>query len=324
MKLSGMAAAIACLMGLSPFNTAGAQEYPSKAVSWVVPYTAGGITDVGARTVAKVLGEHLGKPVIIDNKPGAGGIVGAEFVANSKKDGYTLLYTANGIVSYPFLYKKLSYNPQRDFIPVHGIQSAPMLLMVRADSPFKTLQDLIDFGKKNPDKLNYTTIGNGSVQHLLGELLQKSAGFKMTAVAYKGAAPALTDLLGGVVDVALDFAVSMKPQIEAGKLRALAVSSDKRIAVLPDVKTIAEQGYPDVVFTAWAAVVVPTGTPDAVVDKLADGFGKALADPTVVKFFEDQGAGDMRGLSKDKLRAFFDTEREKMRQIIERSGIQLD
>lgn len=323
MNLSRMAAAFACFVGLTPIS-ADAQDYPSRPISWVVPYTAGGITDVGARTVAKVLSEHLGKPVIIENKPGAGGIVGAEFVANSKKDGYTLLYTANGIVSYPLMYKKLSYDPQRDFIPVHGIQSAPMLLMVRADSPFKTLQDLIEFGRKNPDKLNYATVGNGSVQHLLGELLQKSADFKMTAVPYKGIAPALTDLLSGAVDLSLDFAVSMKPQIEAGKLRALAVSSDQRIATLSEVKTIAEQGYPDVVFTAWAAVVVPTGTPDAVVSKLSDGFDKALSDPTVVKFFEDQGAGDMRDMSRDKLPAFFDVEREKMRLIVERSGIQLD
>lgn len=307
---------------LTTLQASVAQDYPNRALSWVVPYTAGGITDNGARFVAKVLSAKLGQPVIIDNKPGAGGIVGAEYVANSKKDGYTFLYTANGIVSYPFLFKKLSYNSERDFIPVHGFQSAPMLLMVRDDSPFRTLSDLIDYARKNPEKLNYATIGNGSVQNLLAELLQKEAGIKMTQVAYKGGAPALADLMAGVIDISFDFAVTMQPQMEAKKLRALAVSSDARLPNLPEIKTIAEQGYPGAVFTAWAAVVLPAGTPQLIVDRLAHAFGKALDDPTVVKYFNDQGAGSMQGMSKDKLKAFFDKERVKMKEIIDRSGIQ--
>jgi tripartite-type tricarboxylate transporter receptor subunit TctC len=317
-----LAFAFAATVALTATTTAFAQDYPNRPITWVVPYAPGGITDNGARTVAKRLGEKLGQPVIIENKPGAGGIVGAESVANAKKDGYTFLYTANGIVSYPFLFKKLSYDPQKDFIPVHGLQSAPMLVMVRADSPFKTLGDLIEFGKKNPDKLNYATVGNGSTQHLLGELFQKEAGFKMTAVPYKGTAPALTDLLAGVVDISLDYAVIMKPQIEAGKLRALAVSSEKRLTNMPEVKTIAEQGYPGAVFTAWAAIMLPAGTPQPIVDKLADAFGKTLDEPEIVKYFADQGAGSMQGVSKEKLAAFLDQERVKMKAIVDRSGIQ--
>lgn len=315
---------LAFLAVLAATSSAFAQDYPSRPINWVVPYSPGGITDNGARTIAKVMSEQLGQPVIIENKPGAGGIVGAEYVANSKKDGYTFLYTANGIVSYPFLFKKLSYDPAKDFIPVHGLQSAAMLVMVREDSPFKSLDDLIAYAKKNPDKLNYSTIGTGSVQHLYGELLQKEAGFQMTAVPYKGTAPALADLLSGVIDVALDFAVTMKPQIEGGKLRALAVSGNERLAVLPDVKSMADLGYPGAAFTAWSAVMLPSGTPQPVVDRLAKSIGDALDKPDIIKYFNDQGAGNLRGMSKEKLAAFLDDERAKMKAIVERSGIQAE
>lgn len=314
----------AVLVALVASSSSFAQDFPNRPLTWVVPYPAGGITDNGARTIAKIMSEQLGQPVIIENKPGAGGIVGAEYVANSKKDGYTFLYTANGIVTYPFLFKKLSYDPAKDFIPVHGLQSASMLIMVRADSPFKSLDDLIAYAKKNPGKLNYGTVGTGSVQHLFGEILQKEAGFQMTAVPYKGSAPALTDLLAGVIDIALDFAVTMKPQIEGGKLRALAVSGNERLTVLPDVKSMSDYGYPGAAFTAWSAVVLPAGTPQPIVDKLAKSIGDALDKPEIIKYFNDQGAGNLRGMSKEKLAAFFEAERAKMKAIVERSGIQAE
>jgi tripartite-type tricarboxylate transporter receptor subunit TctC len=318
-----LATAIAGALATMVIATAAiAQDYPNRVVTWVVPFPPGGVTDNGARTVAKVLGEKLGQQVIIDNKPGAGGIVGTESVANAKKDGYTFLYASNGIVTYPFLYKKLSYDPQKDFIPVHGFATSPMLVMVRADSPFQTINDLVEFAKKNPEKLNYASVGTGSTQHLLAELFQKEAGFKMTHVPYKGTAPALTDLLAGVIDISFDYAVVMQPQIAAGKLRALGVSSEKRLTNLPEVKTIAEQGFPNVVFTAWATIVLPAGTPQPAVDKLADAFGKSLEDPDVIKYFNDQGAGIMQGISKEKLAAFYAAERVKMKAIAERAGIQ--
>jgi tripartite-type tricarboxylate transporter receptor subunit TctC len=325
MKLKLVIAAIAASAAMATAVTTTAlaqQDYPSRPITWVVPFPPGGVTDSGARTVAKVLGEKLGQPVVIENKPGAGGIVGAEYVVNSKKDGYTFLYASNGsVVTYPFLYKKMSYDPKKDLIPVHGMADSPMLVMVRADTPYKTLADLIDFAKKNPGKLNYASVGQGSTQHLLAELFQKEAGIKMTHIPYKGSSPALTDMLGGTIDVMFDYPILMQPQMDAGKLRALAVSSQKRLTNLPDVKTIAEQGYPGVVFTAWATIVLPAGTPQPIVDKLAKAFGESLEDPSIVKYFADQGAGVMQGVAKEKLAKFYDDERVKMKEIVDRAGI---
>lgn len=303
--------------------SAAAQDYPNRAISWVVPYAAGGITDNASRTIAKQLGEELGQPVVVENKPGAGGIVGAEYVAHAKPDGYTLLYTANGIVAtYPYLYKKLSYDPQRDFTPLHGVQKVYMLVVVRADSPFKTLADLIAYGKKNPGKLNYATIGTGSVQHLFGELLQKEAGFKMTAIPYKGLAPALNDLLGGSIDITLDYPITMKDQIEAGKVRALAISGEQRAKSLPDVKTVAELNYPNAAFTAFTGVVLPKGIPADVLKKLAAAFDKVMSSPQIVKYMVDQGADTMPGMGPEKYADFLAKERTKMKSIVEQAGIE--
>ena len=243
-------------------------------------------------------------------------------MVNPIKSGYTFLYASNGsVVTYPFLYKKMSYDPKKDLIPVHGMADSPMLVMVRADTPYKTLADLIDFAKKNPGKLNYASVGQGSTQHLLAELFQKEAGIKMTHIPYKGSSPALTDMLGGTIDVMFDYPILMQPQMDAGKLRALAVSSQKRLTNLPEVKTIAEQGYPGVVFTAWATIVLPAGTPQPIVDKLAKAFGESLEDPGIVKYFADQGAGVMQGVAKEKLAKFYDDERVKMKEIVDRAGI---
>jgi tripartite-type tricarboxylate transporter receptor subunit TctC len=326
MKLAGvkLAAAIAgAIASILVASAAIAQDYPTRPITWVVPFPPGGITDNMARTVAKVLSDNIGQPVIIENKPGAGGIVGTEYVVNAKPDGYTFLYASNGaLVTYQFLYKKLSYDPQTSLTPVHGLADSPMLMMVRADAPYKTLAEFIDYAKKNPDKLNYFSVGQGSTQHLATELLLKEAGIKMAHIPYKGSAPGLTDLLGGVIEVMFDYAVIMKPQIEAGKLRALAVTSDKRLANMPDVPTFGEQGYPGVVFTAWATIVFPAGVPQPIVDKLAGAFGKTLEDPGVIKYLQDQGAGIMQGVAKQKLTDFLAREKVKMKDIVERAGIQ--
>jgi tripartite-type tricarboxylate transporter receptor subunit TctC len=298
-----------------------AQDYPTRPITWVVPFPPGGPTDSHSRMITKVLSEKLGQPVIVENKGGAGGIVGTEYAVNAKPDGYTVLYASSGAMTiYQFLHK-LSFDPAKSLVPVRGVSESPMLLMVRADSRFKTLADLVDYAKKNPEKTNYATLGAGSTNHIIGELLQADAGIKMTHIPYKGQAPALTDLLAGTVDLVFDLAVTMKPQIEAGKLRALAVSGSQRLASLPDVPTYAEQGYPGVVLAVGGFVMVPAGTPQPAIDKLADAVGQAMESPAVVKYFEDQGATSTANYVKQGLADFLAEKRAKMKAIIESAGI---
>src|SRR5688572_4565188 len=193
MRLPTIPAALAVLALAS---TALAQEYPSRPLTYVVPFTPGGVTDNGARTIAKVLTEKIGQTVIVENKPGAGGIVGAEYVAQAKPDGYTFMYTSSGPVgAFAYRYKKLPVHPFTAFTPVHGMAFSPMIAVVNANAPYKTFKELIDFAKKNPEGINYYSTGPGSSNHLVSELLMKSGGFKMTQVPYKGSSPAMTDLL---------------------------------------------------------------------------------------------------------------------------------
>lgn len=308
---------------LASMTAAHAQNFPSRPITYVVPYPPGGVTDNTARTMAKAMSEKIGQTILVENKPGAGGVIGSEYVAQAKPDGYTFLYATTGSLgSYAYMYKKLSFDPLKAFIPVHGMAYSPMLFMVRADAPYKTFAEFVAYAKKNPEGINYYTTGPGSSAHLVGELLQKAGGFKMTAVPYKGSAPALADLMSGTIQVMFEYPVVMKPHIDAGKLRVLGVTSDKRMPNLPDSPTFVEQGFPDAVFTGWAAIAVPTGTPQAIVDKLAKAYSEALDDPAVVKYYSEQGAGIMQGMSGEKLRAFVDAENAKMKDLITRAGFE--
>lgn len=300
-----------------------AQDFPSRPPTWVVGFAPGGISDQGTRFVAKVLGEKLGQPIVVDNKPGAGGIVAAESVAAAKPDGYTMLYASNGVMgTHKFLYKKLSFDPLTSFTLIHGFGSSPMLMVVPADSPFKTLKDLIEHAKKNPEKLSYGSVGPGTASHLVAELLAKHTGAKFVHVPYKGSSPAMADLMAKRLDFMFDYSIVVKPQMEGGKLRALASSGETRLTSHPDVQTIREQGYPEVVLTAWATLVGPANMPQPVVDKIADAFSATLKEPSVIKYHDDQGVTlfpDMRG---DKLKNFIISEQAKFKDIVERAGIQ--
>lgn len=300
-----------------------AAEFPEKAMTVVVPFTAGGIADAGGRTVARAMSGILGQPVIVENKAGAGGIVGAEFVANAKPDGYNLLIASNGVaVTYPFLHKKLSFDPGRDFTPVHGISISPLMIAVRADAPYKTLPELIEYAKKNPDKINYATVGQGSAHHMLAELLQKEAGVKMTQIPYKGGAPAYIDFLGGVLDVMIDYQLGFAPLVEAGKISVLGVASAERLPTMKQVPTFVEQGYKTVLVSAYSILLAPTNTPKPVIEKLAATVRRLLDDPEIVKYYSDRGSRLMTGFGPTELAAFLDAERVKTRQMIELSGIQ--
>ena len=321
MKLTTISAA---LVGVLMATAAFAQDnYPSRPLTYVVPFPPGGVTDNGARVIAKVLAEKIGQPVIVENKPGAGGIVGSEYVLNTKPDGYTFMYTASGpLGAYAFRHKKLSFDPFTAFMPVHGMAFSPMMFVVRADAPYKTFKELVEYAKKNPEGINYYSTGPGSANHLVSELLQKAGGFKMTQVPYKGTGPALTDLLAGVIQVVWEYPVVMKPYLDAGKLRALGITSEQRMPILADVPTFVEQGYPEAVFTGWATIAVPAATPKPIVDKLAKAYSETLADPAIIKYFDDQGAGILHGYSGEKLRKFIDAENIKMKDLHVRAGVE--
>ena len=325
MKRITTAAMIVLLAAGPAFAQAQSDNYPNRPIVWVVPFPPGGSTDNGARAMSKALGEKLGQPVIVDNKPGAGGIVGTEYVMNAKPDGYTVLYGSSGpIGTFLALYKNLSYHPVDSFVPVSGMASSPLVLVTTPAKPYKTFAELIDFAKKNPGKLNYASAGSGTAQHLTGALLAMSTGTEMTHIPYKGAGPASIDTLSGVIDIMFDLPVVVKPQIEAGKFIPLAVAASQRLSSLPDVPTTAELGFPDIVFTSWSIVLMPKGTPAPIVEKFKAAFIEAMNDPFVTKYYENLGSQIMPAMTREELTDFITRENAKTRAIIEKANITPD
>jgi tripartite-type tricarboxylate transporter receptor subunit TctC len=302
-------------------GAAAEQDYPNKPITWVVPFTPGGQADTAARVLQKVFSEKIGQQVIIDNRPGAGGIIGAEFVMNAKPDGYTIFYGSSGPMGIlPKLHKKISYDPVKNFAPIAAVAISPLVLLIPPGKPYKTFNEFVDYARKNPDKLNYSSVGIGSTHHLGGELLSLAIGTKMTHVPYKGSAPAVIDLLAGRIDVAFDNYAPTKPHIDAGKLIPLGVAAEKRLTSLPDVPTIRELGFPDVLMASWSSFAAPAGTPQPIIDKLAGVFEQVTKDPAVVKFYEDAGSTVLQGTVKDKARDFYISEGAKFKLLIEKSG----
>ena len=317
--------AIVALFFATASGIAAAQEYPNKPITWVVTGMPGSVTDIGSRTYAKVLAEKLGQQFIIDNKPGAGGIIGTELVARAKPDGYTLLNGTSGpFASFTSLYKKLSFDPLKDFIPVHGLSESPMIMVVRPDSKFKSVKELVEQAKANPEKINYATTGMGSGSHLFMEMLQQAAGMKVTVVPYKGSAQQITDLMGGNIELVLDYSVVVTQLIKDGKLVPIGITGRKRLKHLPDVPTVEEQGYPGVWLTAWSSAIAPAGTPPDVVDKLANAFEEMLKDPSIQKYADDNGANLMVGIKKDAFRDFIVKDTAKLKAVIDKASIRLD
>lgn len=313
------------LLALILFGTVGAHadDYPSRPISIIVPFGAGGAVDLPARAMAKVMAEKLGKPVIVENKVGAGGIVGAEYVAHAKPDGYNILFGSNGaVVSYPFLFKKLSYDPRTAFTAVHGILDTAFVLAIRPSQPYKTLPEFIAYAKKNPGKLNFYSTGQGSLQHLTTELFMKEADIKMAHIPYKTGGLAIADMLAGNIDVMIDSCLNLCPQISTGKMIALAVTGAARMRSLPDVMSFAEQGYPGVDTKAFVVAVVHKETPTAIVDLLSKLVSESLRDPNVSKFIEEQGAIPMFDADKEGLAKFLGAEVSKTKALIERAGLQ--
>ncbi|MEJ8852992.1 tripartite tricarboxylate transporter substrate binding protein [Variovorax robiniae] len=260
--------------------TTQAQTWPAKPVSLVVGFAAGGSADNLARLLAQKLGSSLGQPVIVDNKPGAGGTIATAAVAASKPDGYTLLMVTSGHAGSAALYPKLSYDTQKSFEPVAKVGASPVVIVAPASAPYKQLKDVIDAARKSPGKLNYAAGGGGATTtSLAAEFLKNEAKIDMVMVPYKGSGPALTALLSGEVDLGFDIPSSALPHIKAGKLRPLAVTTKTRSSVLPDVPTVAEQGMAGFEVTGWFGVLAPAGTPAAVVARLNKEINAVLGDP---------------------------------------------
>jgi tripartite-type tricarboxylate transporter receptor subunit TctC len=302
-------------------GAAAQQDYPNRPVMWVVPFPPGGQADTAARVLAKATGDRLGQQIVIDNRPGAGGIIGAEMVMNAKPDGYTIFYGSSGPMGIlPKLHKNISYDPVKNFVPIAAIAVSPLVLLVPPGKPYKTFKEFADYAKKNSDKLTFSSVGIGSTQHLGGELLALSIGTKMVHVPYKGSAPAVLDLLAGRIDVGFDNYTPNKGNIDAGKLIPLVVAAEKRLSSLPDVPTTGELGHPDVIMASWSSFAAPAGTPQPIIDKLASVFESVTKDPAIVKFYEDAGSTVLQGVVKDKARDFYLSEGAKFKLLIEKSG----
>jgi len=277
--LHPLAAMLTCAALLAPaLSFAQGDVYPSRPIKLLVPWATGGATDSLARLIGQKLSARLSQPIVVDNKPGAGGTIGTSSFVKEKPDGYSLLMaTSSANVAGPYLYAKPGFDPIKDFTPIAYVALIPNVLEVSSKSPIKTAQELIAAAKKNPGTINYGSGGNGSSQHLSSSLLQKVAGIEIFHVPYKGSGPALTDLMAGHVDFILD--TGSLGHVKGGNLRALAVASDKRIPALPDVPTFAELGYKDMVASAWYGVLAPAGLPKPIQDKLNAEINAVLKDP---------------------------------------------
>ena len=266
-----------------------AADYPTKPIKIVVPYAPGGGADSVARIVAKKVSENVGQAIVIENKGGAGAILGTDQVAKAEPDGYTLLLGQSGPISInPAVYKSLPYDPVKDFAPITMTTAYPYILVVNAELPAKTLQEFVALAKSKPDAMNYGSTGVGAANHLVAELFDSKAGLKMTHVPYRGTALAVGDLLGGQLTMVFGDPISVLPHIKSGKLRALAVTSLERSSVAPEVPTVAESGYPGFEALAWHGILAPAKTPPAVIRKLNEEITKALADPATKALLVNQ------------------------------------
>ena len=302
-----------------------AQNYPTKPVRLIVPYATGGGTDFFARTVGSKLGEQLGQTIIVDNKPGAATIIGAEAAARSAPDGYTALVADSTTLAVnPSLYKKLPYDPVKDFAPVTLTARFAMLLVVNPTlSKATSVKELIEEARKEKDGMSYASVGPGTTHHLTMELFQQRAGIKLTHVPYKGAGPAIQDLVGGQVPVMfLDLAAGA-PMIKAGKIKVLGVASPKRIAALPNVPTLAEQGIADFEAWAWQGLVVPAGTPGDIVARLNSEYAKAVADPAVRQKLVDAGIEPVTS-TPEQMASYVKSETAKWAQVIKQANIKVE
>ena len=307
---------------ISSLTQGAAQEWPVRPVTMVVPFTSGTTSDVVARALMDHLSKAIGQPIVIDNRGGAGGNIGAGMVAKAKPDGYTILLATTGpAATNKLMYKTMSFDPQRDFADIVLVGKAPVIIVARPNGPANSLQGLIGYAKANPDKVTAGFPGNGTLGHITGKLLQERSGIKFGETQYRGSTPIITDLLGGHIDIAMDSMAAYVPQVQDGKLRALAIASSRRFAGLPDVPTASEAGLPGFEASVWYAMLAPTGTPAPVIAKLNAATNDFLKTAQAKELFEKLGI-DVAGGTPNDLRTFVSSEIEKWAPIIKSANIE--
>jgi len=312
--------ALAALLMLA--GSAAAQDYPTKPVRLIIPFPPGGSNDVVGRMIATQLGERLGKQVVVDNRGGAGGVLGTEVAAGAAPDGYTILVVSLAYTVNPWLYK-LKYDPLKSFVPVAMLASGANVLTVHPSVPVNSLEELIALAKQKPGELNYASAGAGSFQHLGSELFKLMAGVDIVHVPFKGGGPAMIDVVGGHSQVLVSSLVQTGAHIRSGKLKALGVGSAKRSALFPDIPTIAEAGVPGYEMANWWGIVAPTGTPQPIVDKLAKEIGVVLSSPETQKHFASEGA-EVVQKTPAEFAAFIEAELAKWQRVVSEAKIKAE
>ncbi|GAA0509172.1 tripartite tricarboxylate transporter substrate binding protein [Pigmentiphaga sp. GD03639] len=320
---SARAACLAALASLALAGPAAAASYPDKPVRVVVGFSAGGTTDVAARIIAKELGDDLGQSFVVENKPGAGSNIGAELVARAKPDGYTLYMVAVTSTINQTLYKNLSFDIVKDFSPIALVIKVPNILVVNPSLPVKNVKELVAYVKAHPDKLSYASSGSGTSIHMAGELFKLRAGVDIPHIPYKGSAPALTDLIGNQVQLMFDNMPSAWPHVQAGKLRALAVTTAERSATAPELPTMMESGYDKFDVSSWFGLIAPKGTPPDVIARINASVQKALAKPDVQQRFKDLGAVTAK-TTPEQFGAFIKDEVETWATVVKASGAKVE
>ena len=319
-KIASLLAAILLAFSMA----APAQPYPAKPIKWIVPYTPGGITDSVTRLVTQKLQESLGQPIVIENKPGANSIVGADLVAKSPPDGYTIVTVIAAHAANATLYTgKLPFDPVRSFAPISLVAVAPLILTVNNDFPAKDVKDLIAYAKTNPDKISFGSSGVGAAAHLTTELLKQTADIKMVHVPYKGTAPALQGLLSGDIQVLVDVPSSLMPQVRAGKIRALGMFSAKRVTGAQEVPTLAEAGGPPIEGSTWVLFLAPAGTPREIVQRLSTETAKIVGSAELRARFEQLGIEPV-GNTPEQAVAFLNDEIAKWAKVINTAGVKAE
>jgi tripartite-type tricarboxylate transporter receptor subunit TctC len=321
----GLAALGVAAFGIAPALHAQAPAgYPNRPVMLLVPTAAGGTTDIAARMLGVPLGAALGQTVVVDNKGGANGVIAASAVKRAEPDGYTLLMQYSGYhVITPLVSKQAPQWEAKDFVPVANVLSAPQIVVVRADLPFKTMGELVAYAKAHPGKINYASSGNGSLQHATGAMLEQQAGIQLTHIPYKGTGPALQDLLGGQVDITFGTAPPFVPHIQSGKLRVLATTGKTRLPSLPDVPTTAEAGLPKLDATSWFAVFAPARTPKPIVDKLTAEIARIVSTPAFRQKAQEQGA-TADYLNPQQMEALVKSETARWTEVVKAAKIEAD